>query len=141
MGLPAQALVAAFCHGAAGSAGKPHGRRAAEEPIPKASSSGQAATKLQLHGKAPGSPLLLWRPLPGERGGDESSQVQSRQLQRAPEPVLACAGCHIPGEEAGKCDLLQKSTQVITYLLGSSVGSSWVTLGCLPGVLATQRGL
>lgn len=92
MGPPAQALVASLCHGAAGSAGKQHGRRAAEEPIPKASSLGQAATKLQLHGKAPGSPLLLWRPLPGERGEMKAARCKAGSCKGHRSPSLHAQG-------------------------------------------------
>lgn len=78
--------------------GKPHRGKAAEEPIPKGSSLGQAATKPQLHGKAPGSSL------PGKRG-DESTQVHKQAAARGPgaHPHMAC---RVPGAGSGWCDLL-----------------------------------
>lgn len=101
--------------------GKPHGRGAAEEPILKGSSSGQAATEPQLHGKSPGS--LLPKEL-----GDESTQVHKQAATKGPEPVLAWRAPFPERDQGGVTHT--ESSQAIAYLLGSSVGSS---LGCLLG--------
>jgi len=94
--------------------GKPH-RSTAEEPIPKGSSSGQAATKPQLPRKAPGSLLPREREM-------KAPSCTSRQLQGAPEPVPTWRAAALEWDEGGATH--SESAQVIAYLLGSSVGSS-----------------